>query len=71
VSSREEAGQSCQPVWDQRTEFGATNHLVTREDEARSLARCLGPRSIVLMKRHGATVVGANLRELVFRSIYI
>jgi ribulose-5-phosphate 4-epimerase/fuculose-1-phosphate aldolase len=58
------------PVWDQRTEFGATNHLVTREDEARSLARCLGPHSIVLMKRHGATVVGANLRELVFRSIY-
>jgi ribulose-5-phosphate 4-epimerase/fuculose-1-phosphate aldolase len=58
------------PVWDQRTEFGATNHLVTREDEAQSLARCLGPHSIVLMKRHGATVVGANLRELVFRSIY-
>lgn len=58
------------PMWDQRTEFGATNHLVTRADEAQSLARCLGPHAIVLMKRHGATVVGANLRELVFRSIY-
>jgi ribulose-5-phosphate 4-epimerase/fuculose-1-phosphate aldolase len=58
------------PLWDQRTEFGTTNHLVTRTDEARSLARCLGPHAIVLMKRHGATVVGTNLRELVFRSIY-
>lgn len=58
------------PMWDQRDEFGATNHLVVREEEAASLARCLGPHAIVLMKRHGATVVGASLRELVFRSIY-
>ncbi len=58
------------PLWDQRTEFGATNHLVTRADEAASLARCLGTNGIVLMKRHGATVVGSSLRELAFRSIY-
>lgn len=58
------------PLWDQRTEFGATNHLVTREEEAVSLARCLGANAIVLMKRHGATVVGSSLRELAFRSIY-
>jgi HCOMODA/2-hydroxy-3-carboxy-muconic semialdehyde decarboxylase len=58
------------PLWDQRDEFGATNHLVTREDEAASLARCLGAASIVLMKRHGATVVGTSLRDLVFRCIY-
>ena len=36
----------------------------------RSLARALGRHSIVLMNRHGATVVGANVRELVFRAIY-
>lgn len=58
------------PVWDQRDEFGATNHLVTKDKEAVSLARCLGQSGIVLMKRHGATVVGANLRDLVFRAIY-
>jgi ribulose-5-phosphate 4-epimerase/fuculose-1-phosphate aldolase len=58
------------PLWDQRPEFGATSHLVVREDEAVSLARCLGAESIVLMKRHGATVVGRDLRELVFRTIY-
>ena len=58
------------PMWDQRDEFGATNHLVTRGEEADSLARCLGPHAMVLMKRHGATVVGKDLRELAFRSIY-
>jgi HCOMODA/2-hydroxy-3-carboxy-muconic semialdehyde decarboxylase len=58
------------PVWDQREEFGATNHLVTRQEEAASLARCLGAHAMVLMKRHGATVVASSLRELTFRSVY-
>jgi HCOMODA/2-hydroxy-3-carboxy-muconic semialdehyde decarboxylase len=58
------------PRWDQRDEFGATNHLVTRHEEAISLARCLGDDSIVLMKRHGATVVASSLKELAFRSVY-
>lgn len=58
------------PVWDQRDEFGASNHLVTREVEAVSLAARLGDHNLVLMKRHGATVVGGGLREVVFRSIY-
>ncbi len=58
------------PVWDQRDEFSATNHLVTQPQQAMSLARSLGPHALVLMKRQGATVVASNLRELVFRSIY-
>ena len=58
------------PIWDQRVEFGATNHLVVRRDEAVSLVRSLGQNHIVLMKRHGATVVASDLRELAFRSIY-
>ena len=58
------------PTWDQRDEFGATNHLVTTDAQAESLGRSLGSASIVLMKRHGATVVGRDLRELVFRSVY-
>jgi len=58
------------PLWDQRQEFGATSHLVVTEPQAASLARCLDAHAIVLMKRHGATVVGRNVRELVFRSIY-
>ena len=59
------------PFWDQHDEFGDTNLLVVKPEEGRSLARALGPHLVVLMKRHGATVVGAGLRELVSRSIYL
>ena len=49
----------------------AIHHLlVVKPEEGASLARALGPHSVVLLRRHGATVVGASLRELVFRSIY-
>lgn len=63
-------GSSSTPMWDQRTEFGATNHLVTTEPQAQSLARSLGDYPMVLMRRHGATVVGSALEELVFRCVY-
>jgi ribulose-5-phosphate 4-epimerase/fuculose-1-phosphate aldolase len=58
------------PFWDSRDDFGDTNLLVVKPEEGASLARALGKHSLVLMRRHGATVVGASLRELVFRSIY-
>ena len=59
------------PFWDQHDEFGDTNLLVVKQEEGHSLARALGRHSVVLMKRHGATVVGGNLRELVARSIIL
>lgn len=58
------------PFWDSRDEFGDTNLLVAKPEEGASLARALGKHSVVLMRRHGATVVGGELRELVFRTIY-
>src|SRR5438270_2128448 len=58
------------PVWDSRDEFGDTNLLVVKPEEGASLARALGDASIVVMRRHGATVVGGSLRELLFRTIY-
>lgn len=58
------------PIWDQRVDFGVTNNLVRTDAQAASLARCLGPDVLVLMRRHGATVVARNLMELTFRSIY-
>ena len=59
------------PMWDQRDEFGDTNLLVVKPEEGRSLARALGKHSAVLMLRHGATVVGHSLKDLVLRSIFI
>lgn len=44
--------------------------LVVKPEEGRSLARALGSHWIVLMRRHGATLAGTTLRELVFRTIY-
>jgi HCOMODA/2-hydroxy-3-carboxy-muconic semialdehyde decarboxylase len=58
------------PFWDQRDEFGDTNLLVRFPEEGASLARALGNNPLVLMNRHGATVVGGSLRQLVFRTIY-
>jgi ribulose-5-phosphate 4-epimerase/fuculose-1-phosphate aldolase len=58
------------PFWDSRDEFGDTDLLVVKPEEGRSLARALGPHWMVLMRRHGATVAGRSLRELVFRTIY-
>jgi HCOMODA/2-hydroxy-3-carboxy-muconic semialdehyde decarboxylase len=59
------------PFWDQHDEFGDTNLLVVKPEEGQSLARTLGKHSAVLMNRHGATVVGSGLKELVSRSIFM
>ena len=58
------------PFWDSRDEFGDTPMVVTTAAQGASLARALGPNAMVLMRRHGATAVGANLQEVVFRSIH-
>jgi HCOMODA/2-hydroxy-3-carboxy-muconic semialdehyde decarboxylase len=59
------------PFWDQHDEFGATNLLVVKPEEGQSLARALGPHAVVMMNRHGATVVGGGLKELVSRAIFM
>jgi HCOMODA/2-hydroxy-3-carboxy-muconic semialdehyde decarboxylase len=58
------------PFWDSRDEFGDTPMVVTTPEQGLSLARALGAHAMVLMRRHGATVVGATLQETVFRSIF-
>jgi ribulose-5-phosphate 4-epimerase/fuculose-1-phosphate aldolase len=58
------------PFWDQRDEFGDTNMLVVKPEEGASLARALGPHWMVLMRRHGATVAGTGIRELIFRCVF-
>jgi ribulose-5-phosphate 4-epimerase/fuculose-1-phosphate aldolase len=58
------------PFWDSRDDFGDTNMLVVKPEEGRSLAKALGSHWMVLMRRHGATLVGTTLRELVFRTVY-
>src|ERR1700730_10119093 len=63
------AGGASLPFWSQHDECGDANLLVAKPEEARSLARALGSHVAVLMRHHGATLVGGDLRELVSRSI--
>ena len=55
--------------WDSRDAFGATNLLVSNAEQGASLAQALGAHWLVLMRRHGATVVGRSLHEAVYRAI--
>lgn len=58
------------PFWDSRDEFGETNLLVATAEEGASHARALGPHWMLLLRRHGATVAGTTVQEVVFRTIY-
>jgi ribulose-5-phosphate 4-epimerase/fuculose-1-phosphate aldolase len=58
------------PYWDQHDEFGDTNMLVVKPDEGASLARALGQSPMVLMRRHGVTVVGTSVKDCVFRCVF-
>jgi ribulose-5-phosphate 4-epimerase/fuculose-1-phosphate aldolase len=58
------------PYWDQRDEFGDTIMLVRRPEEGASLARTLGQHALVLMRRHGVTVVGNDVRDCVYRAVH-
>lgn len=58
------------PFWDSPDEFGDTNLLIANAAQGRCMAHALGPHWTVLLRRHGATVAGRSIRELVFRCIY-
>ncbi len=49
---------------------GDTDMLISSSYLGEALARSLGGRSCVLMRGHGSTVVGASLRQVVYRAIY-
>jgi len=60
------------PVWDMADRFGtATNMLVTNMEQARDLARCLGPNNVALMRGHGFSAAARSLIEVVRMSVYL
>jgi len=60
------------PVFDIRQAAGGmTDMLVRNGSLGAALARTLGSRAAVLMRGHGAVVVGATLPQAVFRSVYM
>ena len=58
------------PVWDIRKVREQNDLLVRDRPLGEALAGALGKCNCVLMRGHGMTVVGASVREAVFRAIY-
>jgi HCOMODA/2-hydroxy-3-carboxy-muconic semialdehyde decarboxylase len=59
------------PVFDIRDAPGEDNGMLVRSNaHADALARVLGDSPLVLVRGHGDTVVGATLKQAVFRAIY-
>lgn len=58
------------PSWDIRTKFGDTDLLVVTMDQGLDMARALGKARVLLMRRHGCTVVGTSLKQAVFTAVY-
>ena len=61
----------CTPVFEIRATAGDASDLLIRTPAlGEALAQTLGTNPAVLMRGHGATVVGTSLRQTVFRAIY-
>lgn len=56
--------------FDIRDKAGMTDMLVKTPQLGKDLAAALGDKPIVLMRGHGATLAGANIRQVVFRAMY-
>jgi ribulose-5-phosphate 4-epimerase/fuculose-1-phosphate aldolase len=59
------------PLWDSHDKFGDTALLVENVEMGRDLARAMGAGRTVLMRGHGATILGPSVRQAVFISIYL
>jgi HCOMODA/2-hydroxy-3-carboxy-muconic semialdehyde decarboxylase len=59
------------PVWDSHDCFGDTALLVENMDMGRDLAKHMGAGPTALMRGHGATVAGRNIRQAVYISVYL
>ena len=59
------------PVWDSHDHFGDTSLLVENMEMGRDLAKRMGAGATALMRGHGATIVGRNIRHAVYVSIYL
>jgi HCOMODA/2-hydroxy-3-carboxy-muconic semialdehyde decarboxylase len=59
------------PTWDSHDKFGDTALLVENVAMGRDMAKAVGSAPTILMRGHGATVAGKNIRHAVFVSIYL
>jgi len=59
------------PVFEIRDTAGSSSDMLIRSQAlGAALAESMGEHSVVLMRGHGATVVGAGIRQAVFHAVY-
>lgn len=58
------------PVFDIRTVERESDLLIRDAPLGAALAKAIGSNAVVLMRGHGATMVGGDLKEAVYRAIY-
>ena len=58
------------PICEIRKAGGMTDMLVRTAALGKALAASLGDKNVVLMRGHGATMVGESIPEAVFRAVY-
>lgn len=58
------------PVFEIRALDPASDLLIRNPALGAGLARTLGANAVVLMRGHGATIIGADLRQAVYRAVY-
>ena len=59
------------PVWDSHDQFGDTALLVENMEMGRDLAKLMGGGATALMRGHGATVAGKDIRHAVYVAVYL
>jgi ribulose-5-phosphate 4-epimerase/fuculose-1-phosphate aldolase len=63
--------ESDVPVFDTADKFGdGTDLLISSLEMADAMSDCIANNNVVLMRGHGATIVGRDLPEAVYRAIY-
>lgn len=59
------------PVWDINEHYGETDMLVRQIEQGRNLADTLGDNTCLLMRGHGAVVVGEDIQRAVLTAVYL
>jgi ribulose-5-phosphate 4-epimerase/fuculose-1-phosphate aldolase len=58
------------PIFEIRERSGNTDMLIRTPEIGLALAESLADKNVVLMRGHGATMVGNSIQESVFRAVY-
>ena len=58
------------PIFEIRERSGNTDMLIRTPEIGSALAEKLADKNVVLMRGHGATMVGISIQESVFRAVY-